>query len=396
MDGVNETTPPPPPPPIPEPEGVSSPSAPLSVPRVSDAPVFEPFSEVPRQGEAAGSALGAVPPDFMEASEPFATPRVPDEGGDAGRLGLAGRIRAQIERVFLGQAEVLEEVLAALLAGGHVLLEGKPGLGKTHLVLALARSFGGEFRRIQFTPDLMPSDVTGFTMFDMSAQAFRVRRGPVFTNLLLADEINRAPAKTQAALLEVMQERQVTIDGESHPLAPPFMVLATQNPIEHEGTYPLPEAQLDRFLMKILIDYPAVEDEREIVRRAATGGDFSQARRVEALSTPEQIIEAQRLTNEVAVDPAVIQYAVVLTAATRKSRVMALGAGTRGCIGLVRVAQAFALLRGRDFVIPDDVKGAALPVLRHRVQLTPEVAIAGQGVDDVLAEMIESVAAPRS
>ena len=344
----------------------------------------------------------APPPLSAPEPEPFAPSRVGGDEKDGesppanAASVLAGRIRGQIERVFLGQPEVLEQVLAALLAGGHVLLEGKPGLGKTYLVLALARSFGGEFRRIQFTPDLMPSDVTGFTMFDMGAQTFRMRRGPVFTHLLLADEINRAPAKTQAALLEVMQERQVTIDGETHPLEAPFMVLATQNPIEHEGTYPLPEAQLDRFLMKILIDYPAVGDEREIVRRAAEGGDFSGAGRIEALTEPGQIVEAQRRVNEVAVDPSVIHYAVALAVATRESRALALGAGTRGCIGLVRVSQAFAVLRGRDFVIPDDVKGAALPVLRHRVQLTPEVAIAGQDVDDVLTATVDSVPAPRS
>ncbi len=309
---------------------------------------------------------------------------------------LAAAIRQQVARVFLGQPAVLDQVLAALLAGGHVLIEGKPGLGKTHLVLALARTFGGAFRRIQFTPDLMPSDVTGFAMFDQRSQAFHLRRGPVFTNLLLADEINRAPAKTQAALLEVMQERQVTIDGESHPLAPPFMTLATQNPIEHEGTYPLPEAQLDRFLMKILIDYPAPADEHEIVRRACSGGDLLEPGQVTVLASPAEVVAIQRRTLAVAVDPGVLGYAVALTAATRESRALALGAGTRGAIGLVRVAQAFAVLRGRDFVIPDDVKDAALPVLRHRVQLTPEVAIAGQGADAVLAATIEAVPAPRT
>ena len=403
---MNETNPPSPPP-IPD-----SGQPPLSKPTVTEAPVLsafpgaDPNPVVPDPTEPAEDFAAAPepnqprpapPPDLPGATAVSAPPGPAAEARPStGPAALAGRIRGQIERVFLGQPEVLEQVLAALLAGGHVLLEGKPGLGKTHLVVALARSFGGEFRRIQFTPDLMPADVTGFTMFDMSAQTFRVRRGPVFTNLLLADEINRAPAKTQAALLEVMQERQVTIDGETHPLAPPFMVLATQNPIEHEGTYPLPEAQLDRFLMKVLIDYPPTSDEREIVRRAAAGGDFSGARKIEALAQPEDIIAAQRQTNEVVVDPSVVEYAVALTAATRESRAMALGAGTRGCIGLVRVAQAFALLRGRDFVIPDDVKGAALPVLRHRVQLTPEMAIAGQDVDDVLAATVESVPAPRS
>ncbi|MCC6881191.1 MAG: AAA family ATPase, partial [Verrucomicrobiales bacterium] len=188
---------------------------------------------------------------------------------DAGEL--IGKIRDQVRRVFHGQDQVIDQVLASFLAGGHVLLEGKPGLGKTHLVLALARTFGGDFSRIQFTPDLMPSDVTGHSLFDMASQTFRLRKGPVFANLLLADEINRAPAKTQSALLEVMQEQQVTIDGESLALPPPFMALATQNPIEHEGTYPLPEAQLDRFIMNIIIDYPGLSDERDVVVRAASG-----------------------------------------------------------------------------------------------------------------------------
>ncbi|MDB4422068.1 AAA family ATPase, partial [Akkermansiaceae bacterium] len=188
--------------------------------------------------------------------------------------GLANRLREEVSRVVFGQDETVAQVVAALLAGGHVLLEGKPGLGKTHMVLALASTFGGDFGRIQFTPDMMPSDITGFTLFDMKSQTFQTRRGPVFTNLLLADEINRAPAKTQAALLEVMQEQQVTIDGESLPVAPPFMCFATQNPIEQEGTYPLPEAQLDRFLIKVVIDYPTFEDELRVVSEvtAQAGG----------------------------------------------------------------------------------------------------------------------------
>jgi MoxR-like ATPase len=309
---------------------------------------------------------------------------------------LIQRMRAEIRRVILGQDTVIDQVLAALLAGGHVLLEGKPGLGKTHLVTTLARTFGGSSGRIQFTPDLMPSDVTGFRLFDMKSQTFQLRHGPVFTNLLLADEINRAPAKTQAALLEVMQERQVTIDGETLKLAPPFMTLATQNPVEHEGTYPLPEAQLDRFIMKVLINYPGHEAECEIVTRAAaeTPGGFGDG--VPLVCGPQEIIAAQQATAAVLVVPEVVAYAVALTQATRDSRAISLGAGTRGAISLVRIAKAFAALDGRGYVTPDDVKNAALPVLRHRVQLTPEVAIGGQEVDDVLLAIIESVPAPRS
>jgi MoxR-like ATPase len=308
---------------------------------------------------------------------------------------LIGALRGEVAKVFLGQPAVLDQVLAVLLAGGHVLLEGKPGLGKTHLVLAMARAIGGSFGRIQFTPDLMPSDVTGFTMFDMQSQTFRVRLGPVFANLLLADEINRAPAKTQAALLEVMQERQVTIDGETRPLPPPFMVLATQNPIEHEGTYPLPEAQLDRFLMKVLIDYPATDDEHEIVARAAGVGGVG-TDKVQPVCGTAEIVAAQERTAAVAADASVVRYAVQIVAATRGSRMVSLGAGTRGAIGLVKAGKAFAVLRGRDFVIPDDIKQAAVPVLRHRIQLTPEMAIGGQGIDEVLGSLIESVPAPRT
>ncbi len=308
---------------------------------------------------------------------------------------LIHRMREEIRRVILGQDEVIDQVLSALLAGGHVLLEGKPGLGKTHLVNTLARTFGGASGRIQFTPDLMPSDVTGFRLFDMKSQTFQLRQGPVFTNLLLADEINRAPAKTQAALLEVMQERQVTIDGETLRLAPPFMTLATQNPVEHEGTYPLPEAQLDRFLMKVLIGYPERTAECEIVSRAACEAPGESGTGVSTVCGPDEIVNAQNATAAVQVVPEVVAYAVSIAQATRESRSISLGAGTRGAISLVRIAKAYAVLDGRGFVTPDDIKRASLPVLRHRVQLTPEVAISGQEVDEVLRVIVESVPAPR-
>ena len=303
-------------------------------------------------------------------------------------------IRRRVGRVFLGQTAVLDQVLAAFLAGGHVLIEGKPGLGKTHLVLAIARAFGGTFRRIQFTPDLMPSDVTGHTLYDMGAQQFRLRKGPVFTNLLLADEINRAPAKTQAALLEVMQEVQVTIDGESHALPPPFMTLATQNPIEQEGTYPLPEAQLDRFLMKVVIDYPENHDEEQIVGELLTGTGLK-ASEILQVCDVAGIIAVQRAVASARVAQEVIAYAVRLVRATRETQGIALGAGTRGAISLVRVAKSFAVMQGRDYVVPDDIKTAALPVLRHRVAIAPELAISGQNLDDMLTSIISNTEAPR-
>ncbi|MCP5533791.1 MAG: AAA family ATPase [Akkermansiaceae bacterium] len=325
------------------------------------------------------------------APETAPEPAAPQSGLGA----LVHHMRSQIRRVILGQDEVIDQVLAALFAGGHILLEGKPGLGKTHLVNTLARTFGGSSGRIQFTPDLMPSDVTGFRLFDMKSQTFQLRRGPVFTNLLLADEINRAPAKTQAALLEVMQERQVTIDGETLSLSPPFMTLATQNPVEHEGTYPLPEAQLDRFLMKVLINYPDRESECEIVTRAAAENPSAPASGVQVVCGPEHIVAAQAATAAIQVVPEVVAYAVAIAQATRDARSISLGAGTRGAISLVRIGKAYAALADRAFVTPDDIKRASLPVLRHRVQLTPEVAISGQDVDVVLRGIIDGVPAPR-
>ncbi|WNH48557.1 MoxR family ATPase [Stenotrophomonas aracearum] len=306
-------------------------------------------------------------------------------------------VREAVGRAFIGQAEVLDQILIALLAGGHVLIEGVPGLGKTLLVRALAQALELDYGRVQFTPDLMPSDVSGHAVYDPKSESFKIRRGPVFTNLLLADEINRAPAKTQSALLEVMQEGQVTIEGKAFVLSPPFLALATQNPVEQEGTYPLPEAQLDRFLLKVIIDYPALEDEKRMVDAITTGrsaSDFDLSQVPRVLNAAE-VIALQQATAAITVDPEVVDYAVRIVAATRHFPGIALGAGPRGSIALVRAARAQAVLAGRDFVTPDDVREVARPALRHRIALAPELQIEGQSADDALTALLAKVEAPR-
>ncbi|AOA73991.1 MAG: ATPase [Stenotrophomonas rhizophila] len=306
-------------------------------------------------------------------------------------------VRDAVGRAFIGQPEVLDQILIALLAGGHVLIEGVPGLGKTLLVRALAQALELDYGRVQFTPDLMPSDVSGHAVYDPKSESFKIRRGPVFTNLLLADEINRAPAKTQSALLEVMQEGQVTIEGKAFALTPPFLALATQNPVEQEGTYPLPEAQLDRFLLKVIIDYPALEDEKRMVDAITTGrsaADFDLSQVPRVLNAAE-VIALQQATAAITVDPEVVDYAVRIVAATRQFPGIALGAGPRGSIALVRAARAQAVLAGRDFVTPDDVREIARPALRHRIALAPELQIEGQSADDALTALLAKVEAPR-
>jgi MoxR-like ATPase len=303
------------------------------------------------------------------------------------------RLKEHVNRHLIGQSKVVEQVLIALLAGGHVLIEGVPGLGKTLLVQALASGIGGTFKRIQFTPDLMPGDVTGHVMFDMAQSKFILKRGPVFTNLLLADEINRAPAKTQAALLEVMQEYQVTLDGKSLDVAKPFMVLATQNPIEQEGTYALPEAELDRFVIKINIDYPQADDEILLATRNAAQETVDED---DAGETLIDVTAAQNQCASIDVDHSVAEYAINLARETRNTTLLRHGAGPRASIALLKCAKAVALMNGEHFITPDDVKSMALAVLRHRVILAPEVEIDGLNADDVLRTLIEKVDAPRS
>ena len=313
----------------------------------------------------------------------------------AGQLTQA--LRQELHKAVIGQQEIVDGVLTALIAGGHVLVEGVPGLGKTLLVRALARCFGGEFARIQFTPDLMPSDITGHAVYDLASEQFRLRKGPVFTNLLLADEINRAPAKTQAALLEVMQERQVTLEGRALAAPQPFLVMATQNPIEQEGTYPLPEAELDRFMLMLRMDYPRAEEELELVRQVTRSvrTDILDVSGLRVLLQAKDVQALQKIASDMPLDEQVLDYAVRLARATRSWPGLNQGAGPRASIALVRCARARALLRGGDFVTPDDVKGCALAVLRHRVRLAPELEMDGISVDQLLRQLLEQIAAPR-
>ena len=310
---------------------------------------------------------------------------------------LMTTMRDEIAKAVIGQNEVIEQALIALAAGGHVLIEGVPGLGKTLLVCAIAKTFDGAFGRIQFTPDLMPSDVTGHSVYDPSSGQFSTRKGPVFTNLLLADEINRAPAKTQAALLEVMQEAQVTIEGVAHPITQPFMVLATQNPVEQEGTYPLPEAQLDRFLLKIKIGYPNQADEVNMLRSVTTGktGDKLAVDAVQTLLKPNTVQTLRQMSALVDVGDQVLDYAVRIVRKTREFAGISSGAGSRGGLALVRAARALALMAGRNYVTPDDIKLVAPACLRHRIRPAPELEIEGRDADSLIAALLEQVAAPR-
>ncbi|MGB3609982.1 MAG: MoxR family ATPase [Cellvibrio sp.] len=309
---------------------------------------------------------------------------------------LADTLLQEIKKALIGQDLIIEQVLVALIARGHVLIEGVPGLGKTLLVRSLAKCFGGQFSRVQFTPDLMPSDVTGHAMFNMAKQEFEIRRGPVFTHLLLADEINRAPAKTQAALLEVMQEGQITIEGESFKTGEPFMVLATQNPVEQEGTYPLPEAELDRFMLKVMIDYPSETDEQAMLRQVSgqAQGGFG-LEHIRTLLKPSHVLSLQKVAEQVTVDDQILHYVVKLVRTTREWNGIARGAGPRACIALLAAARAYALIKGNTFVTPDDVKTMYLPALRHRILLSPELAIEGVDADRVLQSVMQQVEAPR-
>jgi len=326
-------------------------------------------------GLAANIPAGATAPTAV-ASSAAAPARTPIAG-------LYARITAELEKIFIGQEELVQGTLVALFAQGHVLIESVPGLGKTLFVRALGQVLGCQFGRIQFTADLMPSDITGSPIFDLKLQDFRFRPGPVFTQLLLADEINRAPAKTHAALLEIMQEYRVTVERTSHVLNRPFLVLATQNPIESEGTYNLPEAQLDRFMFKIVANYPSAAEEADILRMHSRGSDLNA--RLAALQACAQV----------AVDDKLIDYINRVVRATRQWPHFYLGASPRGGISLLQGARTLAALRGRDYTVPDDVVQLVLPALRHRVSLTAEAEVEGRRTDRELSDLLTSIEVPR-
>jgi MoxR-like ATPase len=310
---------------------------------------------------------------------------------------VAAHIRRETQKVIVGQDAVIDQILICLFAEGHALLEGVPGTAKTLMVKTIARIIGAEFNRIQFTPDLMPSDITGTNIFNMATSQFTLRHGPVFTDILLADEINRTPPKTQAALLEAMEERQVTIDGESHHLSPLFLVLATENPIEFEGTYPLPEAQLDRFLFKILISYPSADEELQVVGNWQAGFN---SRKLEAVDftevhDPAAIPQSRAFVRDVKIDQSVQQYLVNLVRRTREHPSLLWGASPRASVAMLLASKALAAMRGYDYVTPDDVRDIVHPALRHRILLRSEAEIEGVTPDSILDEIIASVEIPR-
>ena len=310
---------------------------------------------------------------------------------------LAERIKVELKKVIVGQDELIEFSLISLLSSGHVLLEGFPGVAKTLMVRALARTLTVDFKRIQFTPDLMPADVTGTKVFNMQTREFELKKGPIFTNFILADEINRTPPKTQAGLLEAMAESTVSIDGEMFTLSAPFMVFATQNPLEYEGTYPLPEALVDRFMMKLIIDYPSTMAEKEILKRHNEGFssiDLDKCN-LESVCTAADILKCKEEIQKVKVDEALMEYIVNIVYETRNNPIIEIGSSPRGSIALLQSSKAYAAICGRDYVIPEDIKKMAIPTLRHRIILKPELELEGIMPKEVLIDILDKVKVPR-
>ncbi len=305
------------------------------------------------------------------------------------------KVKAEIGKVIVGQSKMIDQLLVAVLSNGHVLLEGVPGVAKTITAKLLARTLSLDFSRIQFTPDLMPSDIIGTSIFDLSKSTFEFKKGPIFSNFVLIDEINRAPAKTQAALFEVMEERQITADGTTYILEKPFLVIATQNPIEQEGTYRLPEAQLDRFLFKITIDYPNLEEEIHIIQKENELQSRNKMDTIATIISQSNIIEFQELVKQVLIEPNLIEYIAKIVLNTRENAFLYLGASPRASIAILNASKGFAALRGRDFVTPDDIKEAAIPVLQHRVLVTPEREMEGITSTEIIKQIVDSVEIPR-
>jgi len=304
-------------------------------------------------------------------------------------------VRRELKKVIVGQDKMIDHLLVAMLANGHVLLEGVPGIAKTIAVKLLAKTMDVKFSRIQFTPDLMPADILGTSVFDMKKTEFEFRPGPIFANLILIDEVNRAPAKTQAALFEVMDERQITIDGKTYKMDTPFLAMATQNPIEQEGTYRLPEAQLDRFMFKVVIDYPELEDEYEIIRREHEAVSGDKTADVKAVITGAQIKEYQGIVRSIIVEKNIIEYIAKIVKNTRENPFLYLGASPRASIAILNASKGFAALRGRDFVTPEDIKDSAVVVLQHRLIVAPEKEMEGLNASEIVKQIIESVEVPR-
>lgn len=305
------------------------------------------------------------------------------------------KVKAEIGKVIVGQSKMIDQLLVAVLSNGHVLLEGVPGVAKTISAKLLAKTLSLDFSRIQFTPDLMPSDIIGTSIFDLSKSTFEFKKGPIFSNFVLIDEINRAPAKTQAALFEVMEERQITADGTTYILEKPFLVIATQNPIEQEGTYRLPEAQLDRFLFKITIDYPNLAEEIHIIQKENELQSRNKMDSIATIISQSNIIEFQELVKQVLIEPNLIEYIAKIVLNTRENAFLYLGASPRASIAILNASKGFAALRGRDFVTPDDIKEAAIPVLQHRVLVTPEREMEGITSTEIIKQIVDSVEIPR-